>query len=298
MLAVAANSQPPRTVEQDYRLGGAIGSCLVVKCQVFSGYILSDSPKSGEAVLVQAQEVLQGGPLASETVSLSWELRHTNGEPFGAPLDAWRNVRMSRGTPVMVLIALERGFGVTPGEPVLVTDTQREMEVIRGLVEKARAFESSPSAITAAVASLNHTPDPALAAYLYTFVLTSKAFTDQELHTQVLSQLVGCSSVPSDRWAELARWSILGYYALSPSAREAVVRRFTHLAQQTNVQAAAASFAGLAKIATIDDTMRTFLSPAALTGLANAYGDLQKTKKLSRLPALEIALGLEHQPTK
>jgi hypothetical protein len=57
----------------EYGLGTNVGYCFVAKCQVFRGFLLTDSPKSGEPVTVRVDRVSFGPPIKFENITIPYE---------------------------------------------------------------------------------------------------------------------------------------------------------------------------------------------------------------------------------
>src|SRR5208337_3441574 len=141
---------------QDYVFGRTVGECLVSKCAVFTGRLLTSSPRSGEPVAVQVDVVLWGQTHhAGNVVQLPYEAA---GDVSKAPESdlarAWQGVSLVRNSPVTVVLAPERIGTVSAGTPAVVTDSARESEAIRILAEQARQLETSPASISGAVSNL------------------------------------------------------------------------------------------------------------------------------------------------
>jgi hypothetical protein len=279
----------------DYSLGVGVGYCVVAKCQVLRGFLLTDSPKSGEPVTIRVDRVFFGPPMKLGNMTIPYEdLDHARGQDSGALLaQAWMKVRMLRNTPVTVALGLARGFGVRPGEPVVVTSDEREAEIIRSLAEEASRLEGSADLISADVASLSSGPNPALAGYLFVNLVFSNPSMQRDLRSSLLSQMLGDPSVPGERLQEIVGWLQSGYPSLSPTGRSALVRRLVELGQQSNVDAAAAGYYGLEQIAKWDDSVTTLVSPAALDGLRDAYRAMVSKGRIPRNPQLETVLGIK-----
>ncbi len=279
-----ANPQISQEARDDFRLGATVASCLVVKCQVFRGYLTTDLPNGGNPVLVRVQEWLYGESGELEIVPLSL----ANRTLAKSSSTAWRGVPMTKNTSVTVVLSQEQGFGVLPGETVLITDGERESDLVRMLAAEARKLQISPLSSSQTSASLPMRPSSALAAYLLTYALLSKSLPDRESRTEILLHLLANTSVPPERWADIAAWLTTDYYALPKPTRERVVRRLSELCLHADVSAAGAAFRGLAKIAAMDDAaMRTMISPTVLAKLAAGYGVLLKKGAIPRLTSLE-----------
>lgn len=279
----------------DYSLGAGVGYCVVAKCQVFQGLLLTDPPKSGEPVTVRVTRVLFGPPITLENVRVPYEdFDHAHGGDGGGALAAaWMKVKMLGNTPVTVVLGLERGFAVLPGEPVVVTSDERDSETIRSVAEEASRLEDSPDLISTDVASLSRSPNPALAGYLFVSLVFSNPSMQRDLRSSLLSQVLVSPSVPDERLQEIVGWLQSGYPSLSPTGRSALVRRLVDLGQQSNAEAAKAAYYGLVQIAKWDDTVATLVSPAALGGLRSAYRTMVSKGRIPRNPELETALGIK-----
>ena len=93
-------------------------------------------------------------------------------------------------------------------------------------------------------------------------------------------------------WEELETYLVLNYHRLSPSGRAAMVQRFAALGQRGDKAAAKAGFQGLASLASFDTSIRAFLSPAALAGLASAYAGATANGQVGDSVALGSLLGV------
>jgi hypothetical protein len=290
LLAASALGQlqvQERTME-DFQLGVNVTSCLIVNCQVFSGFLTTDLPKSGDALYVRVQEWLFGDSVEAELLPVAWEERLSNGGLTGALSDSWKVAVAKKGSFVTVVSGHENGIGVRKGEAVLVTDDQREAGIIRMLAAEARKAKRSPASVGQLAASLSEHSNAALAGFIYTYAVLSIPVTDREQRAELLLGLVANPKVPKENWVDITSYMLMHYYAVSGPARVRIVHRLAQLGGSADEAAAEAAFMGLAKIAAIDDlAVRTLVSPREVTKLDAAYRALRKKGAISRLPSLE-----------
>src|SRR5580658_2067656 len=122
-LSAAGARRVPTQTESEFGLGNGVGRCLVHKCLVFHGFILSALPKTGDPVAVQVEEWLHGAAADGEPMMVPYEEfpEHSSGDGGFAVATAWQRVKISPNEPVTVVLAMEAGLGVQVGEPILVT---------------------------------------------------------------------------------------------------------------------------------------------------------------------------------
>lgn len=233
---------------RDFGLGARAGSCLVVKCQVFRGVMLTDSPRSGEPVAIRVTEWLFGDRSTNDTVLVPYD---TNLAEFGrgGTVRAWWRAHMSPREPITVLMAQESGFDVHAGEPALITFGEREADLIRSVTDEALRLKRTPELLSADVTSVSSRSSPALAGYLLRYVIFSKDTRPLGLSAQLLLQMLGSPAIPAERWSLIPLHLIAYSGSLPPEQRPAVVLRFVELAGQEDDNAARAGFLGLGIIA-------------------------------------------------
>jgi hypothetical protein len=288
---------PPPNRSEDYALGSRIGGCLVVACEVFRGFVLSESPKSGGPITIHVEEVLFGMPNKPDQLDLPYEdLAHArNGDGGNYLASAWANVTPSRNTPVTVVFALESGFLFHRAEPVLVTSDERETGIIRSLTEKAAQLDSSPDLISEAIASLSSNPNPPLAGYLFTYLTLGRHLPPTDITVGFLSQLLGNPSVPAGQADSIAAFLVFRYYYLSPGSKMALISRFAELGQQADLELTKAAYYGLGRIAEFDHSVRAMVPSASLSGLESTYRSLVKKGSIPRNQLFEAGLAIKYE---
>jgi hypothetical protein len=293
--ALAAAHLSKQDIE-DYGLSATVGQCLIVRCQVFRGFLGTGSPKSGESFEVKVQEWLYGEPVL-ETAWVPYEdfRGSANKDEIGGVASAWARVGFSKNAPVAVVFGLENGFGVHAGEPVLVTSNENESRIIRYVTGEALRLEHSIDLLPGAVASLSRKANPPLAAYLFTHLVFRVTATRPELAAELLGQMLGSPSVPARQSEMIARFMAMDYYRLPQAARETMVRRLTELGMEPEVDLARAAYAGLAQIASFDNTVTAFMPPGGLAGVSTTYISLVKKGSITRNRMLETGLGIKYE---
>lgn len=280
-LMVAA---PAASVDADYGIGAALAHCLAVKCQIFHGRIVTKTPKYGEPVAIRIQEWITGGTPGQDTINVPFEFLRS-----GAVFSAWEGLRPEGGMSVTVALALEDGWLVEAGQPVVVATGNREANAIRLLVREAPRLEASTAALTAAVFSLSHIRDPALAGYLVAFLTYPNPrgiALNGDLLAYLLSQLLGNQNVPVDAtpFLLLKLGPVCKGLASPPVS---VIRRFVDLAQQANAEIAGAALALLADSVGLDRLTAAGIPRETLIRLAAIYQRLHKNGTISRKAAWE-----------
>jgi hypothetical protein len=276
---------------EDYGLGSVVGRCLAVRCQIFSGVVLTEIAKPEEPVAVRVEETLFGSDDGPQVMRLPWQDDPHQRERGAYLSSAWAKADIRRNASVTVVLALEQGYGVFPGEPVLVTSSERDSMIIRSLADDARRLRESPERISDMVASLSGNANPALAGYLFFHLTHGKANYSRDLAATLLSDLLASLLNPMDLDLASAGFLPSTYPALEPSTQVGVVTRLVELAQRPDSDGARAAFEGLAKIASLDNGVVGMLPPASLPALGDAYRQLVKTGSIAAEPLLEQMLG-------
>lgn len=289
-----AAAQVPSQAGKDYELGMTLGLC-VAKCQVFHGFLPNSFPKSGEPVSIRVDQTWSGTSPA-EAVLVPYETAPSNcSGDGGCPVaSAWMNAKVSPTGPVVVVLGTEKGFGILPGVPVLLTSDDHEVEVIRQLTAEAPRLEGSLGLTSEAISSLSDTPEPALAGYIYARLKFWKAPTDTDRWADVLWQLIQSPSVPADRRDEIAAWAVSCYDNLSPAGRLTLVNHLREFEQGDDILTAVIGAAGLAEVASHDGSVELRISPTKLVKLRNAYPTLVSMGSIySNHGALKAILGIK-----
>jgi hypothetical protein len=269
---------------------------------VFRGVVLTDSAKSGEPIKVSVEEGLIGVEQQTKAISIPFEIAH-GGE--SSLIDtAWTRAKISKGTPVTVILALEKVCGF-PGLQAFVTSDERDAEIIRTLVAEEQRLQSSPDRIYDLVASLSSTPNPALAAFLYP-QLTCDQKQKSSIFLQLLPSLKGpeleqksslfLELFPSLKGSDLGFFGslvIAGYYPhLAQSSQAAMIQRLAELAQRADPELSMAALGGLIQIGKADRSVLTMVPPALLPGLESLYHALVQKKSIPQDPLFEAELGM------
>ena len=287
----AANAAPPSEQVLKFGTGSLVGLCMSVKCEVFRGVIVTDALTPGEPVTVRVEEGLFGTQPTTRTVDLPHphEMRDSN---LAA---AWSTVKITRGLSVTAVVTLQNGLAGIAGNPVIVTSDERREEIIRSMTEEEVLLNRSPQLVSDAVASLSQDPNPALAGYLLSRLIYRTNASQPELVCGLLLQMLPNPSVPTEILESIASELSRLYFRVSDASRADVLRRFTDLGEQTDVPSAKAAYAGLAHIATYDESVKTRIPPATLIALANVYRAMVKNGSIPRNTALETGLGVKGQ---
>jgi hypothetical protein len=281
---------------KDYGVGWAAGQCLVRKCQVFRGFLLTGKPNSGESVALRIEEHLFGPTNSPTTVSLRFAESDDIRRRAFSPHRAWGwGVVFSAGAPVTVVRALENIADVAADDPVLVTSSDRTAAMIRSLAAEAGRLEASPSSVSDLVDSLSQEANPALAGYLFWYLTQRVVVAEPELETRLLGRMIESKSVPPEIWDELAAHIVLQYHRLSDTGRATVVTRLAQLGLSSDVRSAQAGFVGLARIAEFDDLSGKLADARKTDGLANAYKLLVRSGRISRNTSLESKLAIKYE---
>jgi hypothetical protein len=256
-----------------------------------------ESPEPKKPITVRVEEVLYGMSAKAVTVAVPYDdpdhgdLR----DGLGSPAATWRGIKVSANLPVMVVLGLERGFGVYPGEAVVITSDEREMGIIRSLVGSALRFRESQEAVATAVTSLSLFRDAPMAGYLSMYLTMGKAQSPIDVTAALLGELLANPSVPAARADWIADFLVLDYRALSEGGKAGLVRRFADLGQGSDMALARAAFTGLARIAGFDRSVAAMIPEPVLNGLKSAYRESVAKGRVPRDEALERGLGINGQ---
>ena len=294
LAVLSLHGQVSTSEQRDFGLGRRIGECLVAKCKVIEGFLLTEFPTPGEPVAVRIDRVLFGPASEQGIVQLPYEEPNNPRTSSHSPQRAWRGVMFSRNAPVTVAIALEQYADVKAGSPFLVVSSDRSSEVLRYLTATAARLELHPCGVSDLVASLSRKPDLGLAGYLYVYLADSVALRNPELAATLLAQMIGSPSTPPQVWEEMAAYTRREYYRLPPSGRSAMVKRFAELGQHADVRAAVAAFRSLDRIGSFDNSVWAMVPRDALKGLGSRYRTAVETGKMPRNQSLEKELGVKY----
>ena len=284
-------------IAKDYGLGVSLGYCITAGCQVFRGYILTDSPTAGDPIIIHPEEGRFGMPVASEAVAVPYEdFGHSRGGDGGGSLPlAWANVKIAKNVGVTVVLGLKQAFGVRAGDPVIVTSDDRESGIIRSLAQEATRFATSPESLVDATGSLSSTPNAPLAGLLFAFFTVGKMPLRGDVTFSLLSQLLGNPSVPSGAADLIAAFMASHYPALPPDLKVLMVRRFAELGQQPDKELAVAALRALADVLSFDASARSSVPPMALAELERSYRTMVSEKRMPRNALLEGVFGAKRE---
>jgi hypothetical protein len=281
--------KPQSHESEDYFLGSVVGQCLAVKCQVFSGVILTDSPKSGEPIMASVDESLIGVTGETKTISIPFEIAH--GGDNCSLIDAvWARAKISKSSAVTVVLALEKVSGY-PALQALATSDERDAGIIRTLVQEEQRLRSSPDQVYSLVASLSGTPNPALAGFLCPHVTRAQKLSVEQKSSLFLELFPSLKGFDLSFFGSLV---VAGYYPhLSPSSQVAMVQRLAELAQRPDPELSMAALDGLIRIGKSDHSALTTIPPASLSGVESLYRALVQKKSIPQEPSFEAELGMK-----
>jgi hypothetical protein len=124
LLSTSLTAQPMATARdrrnqelQDFDLGTLAGACLVVRCQVFRGTMLTDSPRSGEPVAIRVTEWLFGERSTNDTVLVPYEDMKASQDKLGGTGMTWWRAHTSPREPITVLMARNLASAYTRESP-------------------------------------------------------------------------------------------------------------------------------------------------------------------------------------
>jgi hypothetical protein len=294
LITIGLNSQwhllaadLPGLNDRDFDLGESVGRCLAIKCQVFTGYLLTDGPpSSGESVVIRAGQWLLGTPQTVDSVALPYATARSSGDVYDPAL-TWAKVEFARNVPVIVVLPEERGFGLQAATPVLVTSSEREINIVRSLAQETLLVERSPEVLEEAVESLRDKPNAATAGYLFAYLTLSHKNIKRGLSARLLLEMVGNPGVPATKWSGIALPAVGYSGSLSPEGRGAIVQQFVSLAKQLDTYSAKAGFTGLDLITRSGISLDTLMPRVMLNTLAEKYCALLATGVIDRSSALE-----------
>jgi hypothetical protein len=305
IVAVAAQAalaaSPPSQSALDFMLGELIGKCLIVRCQVFRGSVLTDAPKSGEAITLRVEEPLFGVEPGTSTLEIPYQpevsiysLRAGHGVP-------WAGVTVSHNSEFTVVLAgsgprvPNSYMGFRPNSVVFVAAGGRSEAIVRLLAMEAEKIEDSPAGIVDAVASLAGEPRPALSGYLTVYLDIRETAVDPDLECVLLSRMVGSPSLPNESLGFVLAPLVANYFRLAVSTRSEVVQRLASFGQGAGGEPAAALFNALGRIAEFDHSVAGMIGPLALDALTENYRALIKRGKIPANRSFETELGKAHE---
>src|SRR5437016_7599155 len=70
--SLSGGATKPSQAEDDYALGWAVGQCLVLKCEVFRGYLLTQVPGPQKLVQIRVVDRLFGMSSVLETIGVPY----------------------------------------------------------------------------------------------------------------------------------------------------------------------------------------------------------------------------------
>jgi hypothetical protein len=276
---------PLSEASEDYGLGKMVGLCMAVECQAFRGFVSRAPTKSGDLVPIDIDEALSDIPAGAQTIAIPY-----------TDASAWARVSLTRNSPVTVVLGRGRNFGVIPGEPVIVTSSERDTVIIRSLIALTDQLRrSTPTQISALVATLLDDSNPAITGYLYGYLVFGKTNYPKELAAALMSQLLGSLLNPVDEELVAAGFLVSLYPSLPPSAQAKIVSRLSELAQRSDLSLAKAAFRGLARIASLDSSVPSMIPAASLAKLEEAYSALVTKEAAIRDRSLEEMLGIKYR---
>jgi hypothetical protein len=283
----------PRTAKEAeqlrrYVLGDTVGGCLVAKCSIFTGNLLTASPQPGEPVSVQVSERLFiSGDSIPDTIRIAYadSLESAKG-PARETARAWEGVALQRNALITVVLAEN-------GEPALVTSTPQVAELIRSIAAEALRLQQSPGAIRDQVASLSQVDSPAMAAFLVIHLERVETIDDPDTSVTLQSQLLGSGSVPPEAWEDIVDHVVLDYDRLTGGSQATLVSRLAELGKSADLRFASPGIRGLSKIGASDNSMWALVPNDARTGIAQSYRTLVGRGAMMRDPLVESALGIQ-----
>ncbi|HEY6346112.1 MAG TPA: hypothetical protein VIY49_31880 [Bryobacteraceae bacterium] len=280
----------PRTAKEAeqlrrYVLGDTVGECLVGKCAIFTGYLLTSVPQPGEPVAIQVSERLfvSGDPIP-DTIRLSYEDPAEAVKPSQAAR-AWEGVALQRNTLVTVVFE--------GGEPALVTSTPQDAELIRAIASEALRLQESPGEIRDQVATLSQIDNPAMAAFLAVHLERIDTTDDPDTSVTLLSQLLDSENVPPEAREDIVDHVVLDYDRLTGGGRATLVSRLAEMGKNSDPRLAGPGIRGLGKIGASDNSMWALIPSDARAGIAQSYRALVGRSAMRRDSALESALGVQ-----
>ena len=289
LFMVAQSEQEPN----GFYTGRSVGRCLISKCRIFRGVLVTDTPPSdGQPVQFHVLEEVFG-PEGKETVQLPYY------DPsvitsYDQSRQAWKiksGVSFSEKTSMLVGLAMEDNYGVREGEAMFITSDEGISETIRYLAKEAKRINAFPEGVSDAVATLNRKPNGPLAGYLFTYITRRLTATDLELVSSLLSQLIESPSVPPAARQAIGLEMMINYSHLSPRGRSAMIARFVDLALNSDIHSTTTGLLGLAHINDhFHNEVNAMISPLARSKLLMAY----RAPALSTMPrnqSLEKLLG-------
>jgi hypothetical protein len=286
-------AKPSARFDFESSLGGSVGECAVVRCLIFRGVFLSDTPQSGRQVSVRVSEWLFGKTgSAGEVVDLPFAAPDGMAAKDGVPLYlVWNGVSVSKNAPVTVILPLDRIGFRNGGEPLAVVTEDSAAKVVAYLAAEAARVKATPDYLSTVVASLRGTANPALGGLAVEALLYGSWVKDFDLLTGLLSDLVGNPSVSPQHWAIVTVRMGTFYQQVSAVGKDAIIRRFIDLGRAVDPDAAVAGIQGLCQLSEGGLDLAAILPSSDQARLVEEYRTLLREKKVSRNRVFEAALG-------
>jgi hypothetical protein len=281
----------PSQADLDYVLGQTVAECLISKCSIFRGPLLTDSPKSGQTVVVGVDEWMFG-PARETAVRVHYSSEIFPKAALDSPGYAWRGVSLVRGTPLTVILALEQIRATPPGNPMFVTSDNPTSDLIRSVAADVVRLGRDPAEVSEAVSSLSRDPRPSMAGALYVYLTEQVGLGNPALSTRLLGQMIGSPSVPPQTWNLYSGAIVVNFHNLSVGERAVVIERFAELSQHPDARAAAAALYGLAAISEFDGSVGSMIPATAFRKVIASYQSVVASGAFSRNESLERALGI------
>jgi hypothetical protein len=278
-------AQSADLITEDYGLGRTVGNCLVGKCRVIHGSVLTSDLDVTKTVTVRLQADAPGA-----TVSLQYADPTKNYRSAFNPGRAWRNVLLSSGQPISAVIAIDGVPGARQDEPVVVTSNERTAHIIDMLAGTANRLRVSPEDIAGKVASLSSEPDPALAGYLFVYITRHEVSTNPDLGARLLGLMIRSSSVPPRARGEIIRYYASDFAFLSANGRAELIERLTALALDSDAMSAVPAIRSLSGLARDSSSTRAMLSTFTIDAVARAYNFWIKKGSMRRDEGIEALL--------
>ena len=254
----------------DFGLGENVGQCLLVRCEVFRGYLLSTERKHGTPLEIRIAEPMMGDHTVDQIAQIPYSEEINLKSPFTTGR-VWRGVNLSVNSELTIVRPMVQLLWIPPGYPMYVTSDRRNSDLIRAITRESILLDSSADAISNRVLLLRAQPDPAVAGLIYAYLAHREFIAKPELMATLLLQMIGTASVPQTVRSEMERMILADYFRLKSNEKAEVVRGFAGFGEMADRKLSVLGFDGLFRIAKSDSSSDLALGEEIKARLAVAY---------------------------
>jgi hypothetical protein len=263
----------------EFALGQLLGQ--VVDRDILYGELLTKSPRICSPVALRVTKVIEGEHSVGATVEIPYAALGISPRSRYAVAHAWENIQFPATEPVIVVLTRSKIGDFEPGDAILVTSRQREIEIVPTVLTEAAGL-TSPKDLAIAVRSMNRNSSPGLAGYLFAHIWYWRAEKHPLLATDLFAKMIGAPGMPPETWEEIAGFIVLFYVFVPAETQNSIVQRFVELGLRQDRFAAFAGFRGLGQIATFASLK--MVTDDSVDALTKAYRSLVTVEDMPREP--------------